>query len=1254
MTVREPDPSRLARARDLFEGASELPAGPEREAYLARGCGADRALRAEVDSLLGSLARAGDFLEDSVLDPAGAFWIGRRIGGYEIVGLLGRGGVGLVFEALQDRPRRTVALKILRPEVADAAVRRRFEVEAELLGALRHEGIARVHAAGTVETDLGPQSFLAMERVEGRPLLDHARAHGLGTREKVALIERTCAAVQHAHERGVVHRDLKPGNVLVEASGQPKVLDFGVARAVGADLDVGTVVTAAGQILGTVAYMSPEQARGESERVDVRADVHALGVMLYELLADRLPLPVSGKPLAEAIRCLSEDDPTPLSEAAPGVPGDLATVVGKAIERDAARRYASVADLAEDLRRFLRDEPVRARPPSTLYQLRKLTRRHRGLFAGLALVFLLLAAGVVTATLGQLREQRLRLWAERSRGEAERALALSDFDAYAANLAVAEAALAAADVVSARRRLGEDRPGPRGWEWTHLRRRLDRSEVLVDNGTGIESMGLTADGAIAVTGGTDRSVRAWRLADGELLWERELGRSFTVRGLAVDPRGEVVAAARGSWFAGRGGYGPIELLDLADGSPRGRLEGHGDVVQALAFHPARPLLVSASSDGTVRLWDVPAAQPLGILADHALDAYDVAFSPDGRLLASVGWDGRVHVIDVGSWRVARTFDAGERIVCVGWSPDAERIACGTWNGRLVVFDRASGARTFLEDRHAKPAHAVVFSADGRTLLSGGADDVLQLHDLPRGTTRATFLGSTGVVTEILYEQPAGTVLSAGLDGRVRRWSARTQDVPVLATHEAWVYAVSLGADGRTLASAGPTAKGAPGWAHVQLVDLETGAPGVRIAVEGESTVWSCEAAPDSARLVTAGTDTGAVVWDAATGERLVELPHEAALRRAVFDPTGRRVATSSHDRTVRVWDSRTGELVLPPLVWEGRRPFGLRFSPDGARLAATYYGGGVALWDARDGALLAGRTGPHVADVYVARFAPDGRTLVTAGKDRRVQRWDGETLLPQGPTLHCTALVHDAAFLPDGSRLFVGTEAGLLHVFETEGWREVLTLHGHQAAVRAIAVDARGRFVYTGGADGAVRAWDGGAPEERRVDELFGQLVLADDVAAAVRADAALDAGARERALALVDARRLAPDALLARALAAARDPELRARDRDAAIRRARAALEALPEEPDGWNALGALLHGAGELDAALDALERGAALRDGDPWNRALVALVLATRGEDRAARRELGRVRARLDEEDGGARDAALLATLRAAERALAGERR
>jgi serine/threonine protein kinase len=164
VTVREPDPSRLARARDLFEGASELPAGPEREAYLARGCGADRALRAEVDSLLGSLARAGDFLEDSVLDPAGAFWIGRRIGGYEIVGLLGRGGVGLVFEALQDRPRRTVALKILRPEVADAAVRRRFEVEAELLGALRHEGIARVHAAGQI---LGTVAYMSPEQARG-------------------------------------------------------------------------------------------------------------------------------------------------------------------------------------------------------------------------------------------------------------------------------------------------------------------------------------------------------------------------------------------------------------------------------------------------------------------------------------------------------------------------------------------------------------------------------------------------------------------------------------------------------------------------------------------------------------------------------------------------------------------------------------------------------------------------------------------------------------------------------------------------------------------------------------------------------------------------------------------------------------------------------------------------------------------------------------------------------------------------------
>jgi len=319
-----------------------------------------------------------------------------RIGPFRILGLLGEGGMGRVYEAEQDQPRRVVALKVIKPGVATVQGIHRFERESQVLGRLQHPGIAAICQAGTADTGDGTQPWFAMELVRGRTLLEYAEEKDLSSRTRAELVARVCDAVEHAHQKGVIHRDLKPGNILVDEAGQPRVLDFGVARVVDADLQA-TLRTDVGQLVGTLPYMSPEQVASDPGEIDARSDVYALGVVLYQLLTGRLPHEIHRGSIPQGVRAIVEDDPTPMSSIDRSLRGDLETIVGRALEKERDRRYVSAAELAADLRRYLAHEPILAHAPSTLYQLAKFTRRNRVLVGGVAAVILVLAAGLVAS-----------------------------------------------------------------------------------------------------------------------------------------------------------------------------------------------------------------------------------------------------------------------------------------------------------------------------------------------------------------------------------------------------------------------------------------------------------------------------------------------------------------------------------------------------------------------------------------------------------------------------------------------------------------------------------------------------------------------------------------------------------------------------------------------------------------------------------------------------------------------------------------
>jgi WD40 repeat protein/serine/threonine protein kinase len=1107
------------------------------------------ALRPALEAL-GQLSRAGTAALSGVAPAAADDLIPGVLGDFRILREVGRGGMGVVYEAEQISLNRRVALKVL-PFAAtmDPRQLQRFRHEAQAAAMLHHPHVVPVYGVGC---ERGVH-YYAMQLIEGRSLAavidglrgtykgaasaseDHTTlyvtrrpaaetrpAATLNTapdrpdqahyRRAAELAAQAAEALEYAHSMGVVHRDVKPANLLLDAGGGLWVTDFGLART---DADAGLTVT--GDLLGTLRYMSPEQALAKHGLVDHRTDIYSLGVTLYELLTVRPAF--AGRDRQELLRQIAGEEPRPLRRVNPAIPADLETIVLKAVSKRPEERYATARELADDLRRFLDDRPIRARRPSPVQQARRWARRHPTLVwaAPLAGGLLLTLAVAVLAVSNHL------ITREQGRTEAARKETEAAKENLEAHLYYQTVALAARERAEGRVRLAEqllagcEQSRWRGWEWEYVRGLRHGSHPPLRHGSHLFCAALSPDGRLLAAGDGEGRITLWDARTWRQL-RTILAHDSWARGLAFSPDGRRLASA--------GWDGKVIVWDVETGRDVWT-QGGGDRVDCVAYSPdGRTLASSWNHDGTVRVWDADDGRVLRTFRAHRQQVFALAFSPgDGSLLATGGSDHRVRLWDTTTWAQRHEFPEHAALVLgVAFGPDGRSLAVASGDfylkehrGELKVWDVATGR---LRHRLCGPTESVfcvAFSPDGRRLASGGSEDpVVKVWDLNTGTEAITLRGHTDAVWAVAFSPDGRCLISAGGDHTARVWDATpVGERPGAELHTLGPFPGGVASVAFQPGSAGGgrpavLATGGPDGA-VQLWDTGTGrllrtlpplrdvAAGVPFSAVNEA-VASLAFSPDG-DLLAAGSTRGTVrVWEARGWRELPRLDNAQVVLTVAFSPDGRRLAVTS-GKELRLWDPRTGRL-LRTLRGHTDYVITVAFNPDGRWLASAGYEGEVKVWDAApcphvvpplplgpvaDAVLAAaGAAGgrplrslpAHAGRASCVAFSPDGGRLVSAGADDvfvgwRTGTWDPLPRLPGHP-----GRVHRVAFRPDGAEFAsAGTDA-TVRVWDVATGRPVLTFRGHTDAIHGLAYSPDGRYLASASLDRTVKIWDADPPPD--------------------------------------------------------------------------------------------------------------------------------------------------------------------------------
>lgn len=992
--------------------------------------------------------------------------------GYEIEAELGRGAMGVVYRARHLGLNRIVALKTTFGSAGeDAKQLIRFLAEAESAAAIDHPNVARVYDFG----EFGHRPFIAMEYCPGGTLSQKLSKGSLPAGEAAALVEKIARGVAAAHDLNIVHRDLKPANVLLDASSNPKVSDFGIAKRLSNDL------TRTQALMGTPAYMAPEQAAGRAKFVGPPADVWALGVMLYEAIAGQRPF--DGETSQVLLSRIQSVEPSSLRTRVWGVPRDLETIVSKCLSKEPELRYSTATELADDLARFLRGEPIVARPVGVVERTIRWARRKPTAAAAYTLSVVVAVLAVFTALVVSLwieaKGARGTAESERDRAETARSQAESAEQAESrARKAAVEARerIAAIDygrtvqvayqewqdqnAPGARVILEDTRPEFRDWEYRHVHRICNGQLFTFATHTAQVLHGSwSPDGTRIVTGSGDGTARIWDAATGREIFKYEKHGNWVW---------SAFWSADGTHILTCGHDRTVRVWKAATGKDVHVLKDVSAPVRWAAWSPDGTRIAAVDQGSTAHIWDARSGKKLHTMAGHAGWVIKGGWSPDGKRLVTVTFhDGVARVWNAENGKEEFSISEGVRhLHAAAFSPDGTRLYLGTRR-----FIRVVDARTGLElsrlTGHIGPTYHFAFSRDGTRMVSASTDNTARVWDVRRGTELFALKGHTDMLWAAEFSPDGSEILTASEDKTARRWDARNGvQGRVWMAHREGIYNVAWDVGGtRVLTSSNDNS--------AQVWDARTGALQTSLQGHKNWVNWAAWSA-DGARIATASADKSVRVWDSDTGAELFALNgHTSYVNAVAWNRDGLRLATASGDGTARIWDLATRKDIRT-----FKNPGGtftrVAWSPDQKHVAVGGNNGTVYVWDVVTGDERTCSRGHGDQYLSSVMWSADGTEILSADVGGVARIWDARTGVVRLVLKDESGKVLQAAWNASETRIVTASGGGVARIWDAKSGLEVLALRGHRGWVQAAQWSPDGTRLATACSDGTVRVLESG------------------------------------------------------------------------------------------------------------------------------------------------------------------------------------